>query len=299
MRRINQRTLVYACSACMFVGWLLGNLAPTGILADETPAKKVEATVFPMASRVGSNIYLQTSAEYRACCSGIYKSAELRLATVLEKVCAKMANPAIVMDMDETVFDNSAFQTFLYKNNLEYTDPLWDDYEENYPQDVTLIPGAMRFIEKAEAWGVTVVFISNRSEQFKKSTEAALEKNGINTCKLSSRLFLRAKGGTKDKSARRDAVAAKYNVLMYFGDNLRDFSEIFLASGLPNNPAPEDCLAAIRQRAALADDALCYWGVDWFVLPNPVYGEWEKLIGPDPKAIMHPTSMKPKPELTK
>ncbi len=29
---------------------------------------------------------------------------------------------AVVLDLDETVFDNSAFQTFLYRNNLEYTD---------------------------------------------------------------------------------------------------------------------------------------------------------------------------------
>jgi len=299
MRRVSECTLMFACAACLIVGWLLGNLAPLGVLADETPAKKAETLAFPMASRVGSNIYLQTSAEYRACCTGIYKAAELRLESMLAAPSAKWARPAVVMDMDETVFDNSAFQTFLYRNNLEYTDPLWADYEENYPQDVTLIPGAKRFIEKAESLGVTVVYISNRSELFKKSTQTALEKNGINTDKLSTRIFLKPKDGTSDKSARREAASARYNVLLYFGDNLRDFSEGFVADKLSKDATPEDCLAAIRKRSALVDDAFCHWGVDWFVLPNPVYGEWDKLIGPDPKAIMHPTSMQPKSALRK
>src|SRR5262249_10143901 len=161
---------------------------------------------------------------YRACCYGIYKSAALRLEATLAAARPKPARPAIVMDLDETVLDNSAFQTFLYKYNLEYSDKLWADYEENYPQDVTLIPGAKQFIDKAETLGVAMVFISNRSELYTKSTKAALQRLGINVGGLADRLYLKPKDGSSDKSARREAVAARYNVLMYFGDNLRDFS---------------------------------------------------------------------------
>jgi 5'-nucleotidase (lipoprotein e(P4) family) len=292
MRDIIRSKFLLACSAFILIGWLWGNHNPINALADPTLPQKAEAPVFPMSARLGGNIYLQTSAEYRACCYMIYKCAELRLETVIENARPKFTKPAVVMDLDETVFDNSAFQTFLYANNLEYTEDLWADYEENYSQDVTLIPGAKQFIEKAKLLGVTVVFISNRSKLYKKSTEDALERLGIGAAGLVDCLYLKPKGGSSDKSPRREAVAAKYNVLMYFGDNLRDFSESFAAKKLSNDAMQEDYLKAIERRESLADDAVCHWGVDWFVLPNPVYGEWEKLIGPNSTAILHPTSMK-------
>jgi 5'-nucleotidase (lipoprotein e(P4) family) len=292
MRHISPGTLLLACFACFLVGWLSSHCAPPSVLAEPTAPRKGQGLPFPMSARMGGNIYLQTAAEYRACCYGIYKGAELRLETALERARPKPTKPAVVMDLDETVLDNSAFQTFLYNNNLEYTDELWADYEENYPEDVALIPGAKQFIEKADALHVTVIFISNRSEQFQKATESALQRLGIDATKPAGRLYLRAKGGSTDKSTRREAVSAKYNVLMYFGDSLRDFSESFAARKLPKDSRPEDYLAGIKERNLLTDEARCHWGVDWFVLPNPVYGEWEKLIGPDPKAILHPTSMK-------
>ena len=249
-----------------------------------------------MEARVGANIYLQTSAEYRACCLQVYQCAAQRLEALLHDEHPKLAKPTVVMDLDETVFENSAFETFLYKNKLEYTEALWAEYEEKYPQDVTLIPGAKGFIARAEALGVTVVFISNRSDLHRKSTENALSRNGISVKDIEDRLFLKAKDGTSDKSSRREAVAAGHNVLLYFGDQLRDFSEAFVARPPAKDDGCEAYLKSIKQRQALVDDAACHWGVDWFVPPNPVYGEWEKLVGPDPIAIMHPTTMEaPKP----
>jgi acid phosphatase len=297
MRNLISARLVLACTVCFVAGWLWGGGRPTNLLADRPPPATTDAVAFPMSARLGGNLYLQTAAEYRACCRGIYKCAELRLETLLQHADPKPARPAVVMDLDETVLDNSAFQTYLYQNGLEYTPELWADYEDKAPQDVTLIPGARQFIDRAEALGVTVIYISNRSELHQKATETALETNGIDATKPAGRLYLKPKGATNDKSARREAVAAKYNVVMYFGDNLRDFSEAFKAAELPKDATPEDCLKAIRRRAATADDAVCHWGVDWFVLPNPVYGEWDRLLGSDPKALLHPTSMKGKARL--
>jgi 5'-nucleotidase (lipoprotein e(P4) family) len=297
MRDTKRLPILVACLTCFFLGALWRNHEAGAVLADPTPPTTV-APRLPMRERIGANIYLQTAAEYRACCLQIYKCAELRLETVLATRRPKPSKPAIVMDLDETVFDNSAFQTFLYKNKLEYTDALWAVYEEKYPQDVALIPGAKKLIDKAEALGVTVVYISNRVETYRKSTEAALRRLGIDVGNISDRLFLRARDGTTDKSARREVAAARYNVLLYFGDNLRDFSEWFAAKKLSKEAPPDEYVKAIKLRAAQVDEAAGHWGVDWFVLPNPVYGEWEKLIGPDPLAIMHPTSMV-KPENTR
>ncbi len=294
MRPLTRATVLLACSLCFLTGWLVRDRGPATLRADPTPPKTVAALPFPMAARVGANLYLQTAAEYRACCLGTYRCAEGRLEALVERTRPKWERPAVVMDLDETVLDNSAFQTFLYRQRLEYTDELWADYEASYPQDVTLIPGAKSFINTASRLGVAVVYISNRSERYRKATESALVRLRVMPAGGGERLYLKPAGASSDKAARREAAAARYNVLMYFGDNLRDFSESFTAAKLPADARPEDYLKAIQRRATQVDEAACHWGVDWFVLPNPVYGEWEKLLGRDPHALLRPTSMRGK-----
>jgi acid phosphatase len=251
------------------------------------------ANPFPIQATLGANIYLQTSAEYRACCLQIYKTAELRLASILEHAKPKLEAPAVVMDLDETVFDNSAFETWLLRNGLEYSDERWAIYERGYPQDVTLIPGAKAFIDKATSLGVAVVFISNRMETYRTSTEAALANLGIAGVGISDRLYLKPQGGSGDKASRRELADSRYNVVLYFGDNLRDFSEAFTARSLPKDAPTSAFLDAIKDRQQRVDAAAMHWGIDWFVIPNPVYGEWEKLISLHPLDILHPTSMAP------
>ncbi len=69
---------------------------------------------------------------------------------------------------------------------------------------------------------------------------------------------------------------------MYFGDGLRDFSEAFKV--VPGQ-------TTVASRARQADEAAARWGNDWFVLPNPAYGEWERLLGDRPQALLRPTTM--------
>jgi acid phosphatase len=245
----------------------------------------------PQERALYANLYMQASAEYRACCMGVYQSAGDRLAAVLPGVSRESLKPAVVFDLDETVFDNARFQTFLDRERLPYKDEYWDLWEEKYPKEVGLVPGAKEFIERAEKMGVTCVYISNRLEKFRPATVAALAQNGLNTDDLDRRLFL-STDGSRDKAARREQVAARYRMLMYFGDNLRDFSEWFAA---PAGLKPDDGEAqsrAIRERFGKVDSAAGHWGVDWFVLPNPVYGEWTRLLGSNPRLRLKPTTMK-------
>jgi acid phosphatase len=165
-------------------------------------------------------------------------------------------------------------------------------YEREYPDEVALVPGAKQFIRKAEGMRVTMVFVSNRLKDHRKSTIKALHRLGINTENIDDRLFLKKKGGSSDKSARREIVAARYNVLLYFGDNLRDFSEAFTAPKLAKKDGIEGYTKAIQARLQQVDDAACHWGSDWFVLPNPVYGEWEKLLGNEPMLRLRPTKIR-------
>jgi len=248
----------------------------------------------PAPSEQGSllaNVYTMTAAEYRACCRTIYAAAGYRLEELMEDADPPLVRPAVVMDLDQTVLDITSFQTFVYENELSYTPARWSVYEQVGVHEVLLVPGAGEFIAKAEALGVSVVYLSNRNEANQEFTIAAIEQVGLNTDGIEERLYLKPTGASSDKSPRRDAISARYNVLMIFGDNLRDFSEVFKPARLDDGAATEDYLAAIQSRSDAVEDAVCHWGVDWFMLPNCMYGEWQKHVPDNPVEIMTPTEM--------
>src|SRR5438477_10323683 len=145
----------------------------------------------PQENRLLANLYVQTAAEYRACCLQTYKLAGERLAELLKAPTANGRPPAVVMDLDETVFDNGNFQTFLYRNRLAYDDRHWEVWERDVPDEVGLVPGAKGFIDAAEAAGVTVIYLSNRVTKYKDSTVRALARNGLNTTGIADRLYLK------------------------------------------------------------------------------------------------------------
>ncbi len=285
----NMASMVIA-TLCFILGALTGPAVRRAISVDEAIARKL-VPPFPMAWRMGSNLYMQTAAEYRACCLQIYKCAEQQLNAILSRRPSGLLRPAVVMDLDETVLDNSAFESFLYKYDLEYTEALWQVYEKDYYDEVSLVPGAKDFIAHAERKGVTVIYISNRSEANQPSTIKALERLGINTGNINERILLKRSSESSDKSARRAWVAERYDVLLTVGDNLRDFSEAFAVGRLqPNDGAAYS--SAIARRYARVDSAAAHWGMDWVILPNPVYGEWEKLLGDQPQQKLRATKMK-------
>jgi acid phosphatase len=79
-------------------------------------------------------------------------------------------------------------------------------------------------------------------------------------------LLTQGKNGwtTSDKSPRRAHVAAKYRILLLLGDDLNDFA-----------PASGKTLA---ERTAIVDGVRSWWGETWFILPNPMYGSWERAV---------------------
>jgi acid phosphatase len=224
------------------------------------------------------------SAEYRACCLQTYKLAADRLVGRLRHLPPDGPPPAVVMDLDETVLDNSPFQEFLYRNRLVYREQLWEPWERDHADEVGVVPGAKNFIAAAELAGARVVYISNRMTKHRDPTVRALAHNGINVDGIAARLFLRE--GSTDKTARRAQAAQRFRVLMTIGDNLRDLSEDFKA--VPGT-------TTVPGRGRLVDEAAARWGSDWFILPNPSYGEWEKLLGERPESHLRPTTMQPVP----
>lgn len=265
------------------MGWVVAGLAgvSSGWVASQALNKQERV--------LDANLYMQTSAEYRAVCVQTYNWATERLAQRLATQPVGAMRPAVVMDLDETVLDNGAFQSYLDRENLEYSDTLWERYESGYPQEVRLVPGAKAFIERAEAMGVAVVYISNRLTRYSNSTIEALKRLGLNLDGIQDRLLL--KESSSDKTSRRELAKAKFNVVMLVGDNLRDFSEEFVAPKLDYKDAGNRA-QGIADRIARVDANAHRFGSEWIVLPNPVYGEWQKPLGPNARQNLRPTAIR-------
>jgi 5'-nucleotidase (lipoprotein e(P4) family) len=232
--------------------------------------------------------WMQTSGEYRACCLQTYRFALERLIEKHRVLPKDGRTPAIIMDLDETVLDNSGYETWLFQHGTVYSDDSWKRWEKDHGDDVALVPGALDLIRGAEQMGVRVVFISNRFEENRDATTRTLHRLGIDTQDIDERLLLTT--GSSDKTARRKQIFDRCRVLMLFGDNLRDFSEEFKAAKVdPGDTAGQNRVMAARLKQV--DDHRSQWGSDWIVLPNPVYGEWTKLIGKRPGENMRQTKM--------
>ncbi len=250
----------------------------------------------PQESNLQANLYMQNSAEYRAVCLQTYSWAEAILRLKLHAAKAAMERDhsnkplAIVMDLDETVVDNSSFESYLDRESKPYVEADWQRHEQN-PSDLKLVPGAKAFIDAANALGVKAVYISNRWAKNQAFTVEGLKLNGINVDGIEHRMLLREDGQSSDKTERRQLAEKLYNVLMYFGDNLRDFSEEFAAPTVAPNDYPA-LQKAVEARKAQVDKRADKWGGDWIVLPNPVYGEFDKLRGADGHKMLRPSTLK-------
>jgi 5'-nucleotidase (lipoprotein e(P4) family) len=218
-------------------------------------------------------LWMQTAAEYRALTSAIYGHAGDVLEGALQDrswtAALEQAGgygalpPAVILDLDETVFDNSAFQGQLVRDRGFYTEDAWREWV--HARRAGAVPGAQEFIRRAERHDVAVFFVSNRAAADEEDTIANLQALGIQTTR-DELLSPGENGWTSDKAARREAVARTHRVLMLVGDDLGDFVPVARLS--------------VSDRAALADRYTARWLERWVLLPNPSYGSWSRALTP-------------------
>ena len=125
------------------------------------------------------------------------------------------------------------------------------------------VPGAREFLAYAQSRGVTPFYVTNRDfDPEHPGTRRNLEKLGF---PLTADTLLMRGGRPEwksDKSGRRAHVAATHRVVLVIGDDLNDFTN-----------AREKSQA---ERAAIIGRTESWWGTRWFMLPNPMYGSWER-----------------------
>lgn len=218
-------------------------------------------------------LWMQTAEEYRAVALSVYRAAEARLPAALADTTWS-ADPAqlqrrgfgrlpaaVVLDVDETVLDNSPYQARGVADGTAYAPATWGAWVREGRE--TAIPGALAYTQAAAAHGIRVVYLTNRMADEEAPTRARLAALGFPVADDDAILPRgeRPEWRASDKDARRAFVASRYRVLQYVGDNLGDFLG-------HENDTPE-----ARRRLTAPYDA--FWGVRWFALPNPAYGSWE------------------------
>jgi 5'-nucleotidase (lipoprotein e(P4) family) len=234
--------------------------------ATTPPAATPSTTINAGHSILNASLWVQSSAEYRANALQTYAGATRMLADALadrnraEAVEGAKSDvtqpPAVILDLDETVLDNTGFEARVIQAGKTYDRDMWKQWTSE--GIAAAIPGAREFIDYAHSHGVRVFYISNRDEDERTGTTRNLRNLGF---PLEEGALLLRVNGVSDKSPRRQDVANRFRVLLVIGDDLNDFVNAREASWQERDDI-------IRARRA-------WWGTHWFMLPNPMYGSWE------------------------
>lgn len=170
--------------------------------------------------------------------------------------------PCVIVDVDETILDNSLYQLELIRDDGQYDPDQWNQFVDRKVSGV--IEGAAEFLQACRAADVKVFFVTNRDASVETATRENLIAQNLMAVTDPDRILSKDEypGWTSDKTSRRQAVAEKYRILLLVGDDLNDF---IAAKNL-----------TIDQRQQLYQQHQSKWGQSWFVLPNPNYGGWEQ-----------------------
>lgn len=215
--------------------------------------------------QVGGILYMQKAAEYRALCYQAFNMAKMSL-DMDEKNKKKLPKAerkkprAVMVDVDETMLDNSPAQVYGVRNNSTFNLPDW--YKWGEMRKAKAIPGAVDFAKYALQKGVKIFFVTNRDEVQRQATLDNLKAVGFPDV-TNENLMLRQKESSKQ--ARRDAIEKNYRIVFTVGDNLNDHSSVFEKK-------------SVDERFAETDKAKDLFGTKYIVLPNAMYGEWENAI---------------------
>jgi len=202
-------------------------------------------------------LWCQASAEYRALAYQAYNIARLRLDEELQ--INRNQKRAVIVDIDETVLDNSRYNAKEITDKQVYPD---DFYKWIDMAKAEAIPGAKEFLDYAVSKSCDVFYISNRRIRCLDGTLRNLKKLGFPQADKNHVLL---KGDVSSKEGRRQEVAKTHYIVLLIGDNLIDFSEVF-------------DIKSVEGRLASVEKYKDNFGKKFIVLPNPMHGAWFKAL---------------------
>jgi acid phosphatase len=243
------------------------------------PGTPPSASAYPPDDNLNALVWQQTSEDYRLIASETYRAAAQQLdralndpawdALMLEDRNRPAAGlpPAVIVDVDETVLDNSAYQARLVRDRRAFDEFTWHNWAGE--EAATAVPGAVAFTQAAAAKGIAVYYISNRAQDLEQVTINNLRKLGCPIVDPSQFLGLGTvldgcEDNGSEKGCRRRLVGRSHRVLVQVGDQVVDMVTV-----LANTP---------EGRHQAVAPYLAWLGERWFVLPNATYGSWEPAL---------------------
>jgi 5'-nucleotidase (lipoprotein e(P4) family) len=227
--------------------------------APSAPPQAPTAPVVAPATLPPESIrWTRESAEHRALLLQVYRAAT---AHVEREAAARAPGTwAVVLDADETVLDNSLYQLERARAGKPFDAESWRAWCAR--REAVPLPGAQAFLARVRSLGGKVAIVTNRTASECPDTEAVFRAHGL----AFDAMLCKPDGGPSDKGPRFEAVARgttpgslpPLDVVAFVGDNIQDFP------GLSQ---------ALRKET---DEAFAPFGARFFVLPNPMYGSWER-----------------------
>lgn len=232
--------------------------------------------ILPEHPTTQATLWVQNAAEYKALATQAYGTALRNLplpledsfwtASIVQEETESYMGlpPAIILDIDETVLDNSPFQARMIKQGKTFNVEDWNAWCNEAKAEA--IPGAVDFTTYAAEQGVAIFYISNRGHEVEEATRQNLIQQGFPVSNATDNIMTNGEepGWNSSKIQRRRKVEENYRVIMIFGDDLNDF--------VPAKNISQD------DRSEMIDEYSQYFGKKWFMLPNPVYGSWEDAL---------------------
>lgn len=200
--------------------------------------------------------WYRNAVEYRAIAREVYRLATEQVTRQAEGLPS--GSWAVIMDADETVLDNSEYQRRNAVRGTSFNQETW--YAWAREQAAPPVPGAPEFTRTVQRLGGRVAIVTGRDQAICPETEANLRAAGVAV----DVVLCRADPAFSDKNPRFRALAdgtaraglPPLLIIAWVGDNILDFPGL--------------------DQAADAS-ALEPFGTRYFMLPNPMYGSWERL----------------------
>lgn len=244
---------IYFASAALFILVQSCTTAKVTKTESENQLKNIA-----LNGKVYSAVWQQNAGEFRALC---YQAYNIATNIVEEKTKTTPDRPfAIITDVDETFLDNSPYAVAQAKLGKEFDKKTWAEWTAK--SSAKAYPGSLDFFNYAVSRNVTVFYITNRDGNDKAGTMKNLIDLGF---PLVDDQHLIVMKDTSDKEARRQEVLKNYDVILYLGDNLTDFSKIFYKKSM-------------LERNNSVDQLSTEFGKKFIMLPNSGYGDWESAL---------------------
>jgi predicted secreted acid phosphatase len=233
------------------------------------------ATQLPVSASV---LWTQNSAEYKLITSFLYQQAQKNIESFSDN-----SEPwVVIMDVDETLLDNSEYNKRRDRLGLGYTSESWAEWVKE--ESAGEIPGSKQFVIEVLKAGGQIALITNRNRSLDDYTWNNLRSLGFpiekdNTCILGrNEQDINSVDGKEffnDKDLRRNQISdgsaeacwedhpaaqekwnRDLNIVMQVGDNIKDFAK--------TTQENVDTKLFLSRQAK-----------DILILPNAMYGSWE------------------------